>query len=113
MQNTERGMQNENVGRIGLRSAFCILTSALLLLGIGCAETRWQQRQPTQEDPPFGGGFPSSHRPGGEDDPMDRNLRRTEIRPQWRGDNGAPETRVNTAGDTPTGGDSRLDTRTQ
>jgi len=79
----------------------------LACLVLGCADTRWEQRQPTQDDPPFGGGFPSSHRPGGEDDPADANLRRTEIRPQWRGDTGVPETRVNT------GGDTRLDTRTQ
>ena len=83
--------------------------SMVLLLGVmlGCSDTTWQQRQPTQEDPPFGGGFPSSHRPGGADDPMDANLRRSEIRPQWRGDTGVPETRVNT------GGDTRLDTRTR
>ena len=61
---------------------------------LGCAETRVEQRQPTQSDAPFGGGFPSSNRPGGSDDPMDRNLRRTEFRTQYRGDNGAPETRI-------------------
>jgi hypothetical protein len=66
----------------------------ILVCLAGCAETRLEQRQPTQNDPPFGGGFESSHRPGGEDDPMDRNLRRTEIRTRYRGDNGAPETRI-------------------
>ena len=77
-------------------SDFVLRISCLtvLLLVAGCAETKWEQRQPTQNDPPFGGGFESSHRPGGSDDPMDQNLRRSEIRPVWRGDNGAPETRV-------------------
>jgi len=112
-------MQNEGAGQSGLRSAFCVLTSALLLLLLvaGCAETTWQQHQPTQSDPPFGGGFSSSNRPGGADDPMDQNLRRTELRPVWRGDNGAPETRVNTgggpAGGTSDGPDARVDRRTQ
>ena len=86
-----------------MRFALLILVLSLL----GCSDTTWQQRRPTQDDPPFGGGFPSSHRPGGADDPMDPNRRRTEIRPQWRGDNGAPETRVKT------GGDSRLDAPAQ
>ena len=88
----------------------------VLLLGValGCAETRWEQHQPTQSDPPFGGGFASSNRPGGADDPMDENLRRTEFRPVWRGDNGAPETRVNTGGAATSGGpDARIDRRTQ
>jgi hypothetical protein len=80
---------------------------------LGCAETRWEQRQPTQSDPPFGGGFESSHRPGGGDDPMDQNLRRTELRPVWRGDNGAPETRINNSGGAASGPDARLDRRTQ
>ena len=87
-----------------MKAWILVLMGAMLA---GCSDTRWQQRQPSQEDAPFGGGFPSSHRPGGSDDPADANLRRTEIRPQWRGDNGAPETRVNT------GGDARLETRTQ
>ena len=78
----------------------------------GCAETSWQQHQPTADDPPFGGGFESSRRPGGADDPMDPNLRRTELRPVWRGDNGAPETRVNTGG-AASGPDARVDRRTQ
>jgi hypothetical protein len=70
----------------------------LATLAVGCSDTQVVRKQPTQNDAPFGGGFPSSHRPGGEDDPMDQNLRRTEIRPQWRGDNGAPETRVGGGG---------------
>ena len=70
--------------------------TAIIVIGccIGCADTQWVQRQPGPNDPPAGGGFPASHRPGGEDDPMDSNRRRTEIRPQWRGDNGVPETRI-------------------
>jgi len=109
MQNAERRMQNEGTRRNRLRSAFCILTAALLL---GCADTRWKQSQPTQNDPPFGGGFESSRRPDGADDPLDPNLRRTEMRPVWRGDNGAPEQRVNTGG-AASGPDARVDRRTQ
>jgi hypothetical protein len=84
----------------------------ILAATLGCAETRWEQRQPTQSDAPFGGDFESSRRPGGADDPMDPNLRRTELRPVWRGDNGAPETRVNTGG-AASGSDARVDRRTQ
>ena len=89
-----------------------LLLAVTTAAGIGCAETRWQQRQPTQSDAPFGGGFDSSRRPGGADDPMDPNLRRTELRPVWRGDNGAPEQRVNTGG-AASGPDARVDRRTQ
>ena len=87
----------------------------VLVTLLGCAETRWQQSQPTQKDPPFGGGFASSNRPGGGDDPMDQNLRRTDFRPVWRGDNGAPETRVNVNNNTGgmSGPDARIDRRTQ
>ena len=107
-------MQNGGARRIGLRSAFCILTSALLL---GCAETKWEQHQPTANDPPFGGGFAASDRPDYREPPFDPNSRRTELRPVWRGDNGAPETRTNTGG-SPAGGtnggpDARIDRRTQ
>ena len=102
-------MQNEGGGRIALRSAFCILASAFLLLG--CAETQWQQKQPTASDPPFGGGFPAADRPGYREPPFDPNSRRTELRPVWRGDNGAPETRVNTGG--VSGPDARVDRPTQ
>ena len=94
-----------------------VVLLSLVIATLGCAETRWEQHQPTQTDPPFGGGFPASDRPGGADDPLDPNLRRTELRPVWRGDNGAPETRVNTGGG-PAGGiqggpDARIDRRTQ
>lgn len=111
-------MQNEGARRTGLRSAFCILASALLLLVAGCAETRLEQRQPTADDPPFGGGFEASRRPDYREPPFDPNSRRTELRPVWRGDNGAPETRVNTGGGPAAGGtndgpDARVDRRTQ
>src|SRR5829696_3508678 len=110
MQNAECRMQNEDAGRSGLRSAFCVLTSAFLLLVTGCAETSWQQHQPPADDPPFGGGFEAGRRPGDQDPPFDSNSRRTELRPVWRGDNGAAETRVNTGGGAP---DPRLDRRMQ
>jgi hypothetical protein len=92
-----------------------LLPLFVLVTLLGCAETRWEQQQPTQSDPPFGGGFASSNRPGGGDDPMDQNLRRTEFRPVWRGDNGAPETRVNVNNNTGgmSGPDARIDRRTQ
>ena len=77
----------------------------LALLSLGCADMQWGQRQPTQNDAPFGGGFESSRRPGGSDNPLDPNLRRSEIRPTWRGDNGAPETRIGGG----SGPDARID----
>jgi hypothetical protein len=87
----------------------------LLVLGmivlLGCAETRIEQRQPTANDPPFGGGFAASDRPSYREPPFDPNSRRTELRPVWRGDNGAPETRVNTGG--VSGPDARVDRPTQ
>jgi hypothetical protein len=61
---------------------------------IGCSETTWQQRQPTASDQPFGGGFAAADRPGYREPPFDPNSRRTEVRPVWRRDNGAAETRV-------------------
>ena len=60
----------------------------MLVLGItlaGCSGVQMVGHQPTQDDPPFGGGFPSSHHPGGPDDPRDQNLRRHEIQFQIRG----------------------------
>jgi hypothetical protein len=89
-----------------------LLPLLVLVTLLGCAETRWEQRQPTQSDAPFGGGFESSRRPGGADDPLDPNLRRTEWRPVWRGDNGAPETRTTTGG-AASGPDARVERRTQ
>ena len=87
-----------------------VLLPLLVLSFLGCAETRWEQRQTTSDDPPFGGGFEASRRPGHREPPFDPNARRTELRPVWRGDNGAAETRVNTGGGAP---DPRLDRRTQ
>ncbi|MEA2736483.1 MAG: hypothetical protein QOE14_2934 [Humisphaera sp.] len=78
---------------------------------LGCADTQWEQRQPTANDPPFGGGFEASRRPGYREPPFDPNSRRTELRPVWRGDNGAPETRVNTGGSD--GPDASVDRRTR
>jgi hypothetical protein len=99
------------------RNVLRISCLALLALGAGCAETTWQQHQPTANDPPFGGGFEASRRPGYQDPPFDPNSRRSELRPVWRGDNGAPETRLNTggspAGSTQSGTDARIDRRTQ
>ena len=100
-------MQNDGAGPSGLRSAFRILTSAFLLVIVGCAETRLEQRQPTADDPPFGGGFEASRSPNYREPPFDPNSRRTEIRPVWRGDNGAPETRVGGGGTSP---DARVNT---
>jgi hypothetical protein len=62
---------------ISMRVAITVL--ALILLA-GCAgdKLRGETYQPTDNDPPFGGGFPASHRPGG--DPFSANSRRTEIR---------------------------------
>ena len=42
----------------------------LALLGLcvilGCGSPNVLHRQPTDEDVPFGGGFPANHRPGGD-----------------------------------------------
>ena len=56
------------------------LIVSMLLLIAGCANDhlRGETYQPTDNDPPFGGGFPASHHPGG--DPFSANSRRTEIR---------------------------------
>ena len=68
------------------------------MVSLGCSETTLQQRQPTANDPPFGGGFPAANRPSYREAPFDPNSRRTEIRPVSRVDNGAPETRVDGGG---------------
>jgi hypothetical protein len=76
-------------------------TASLLMFAVvvvGCSDTKWQHRQPTAADPPFGGGFPAADRPSYREEPFDPNSRRTEVRPVWRGDNGAPETRVGGGG---------------
>jgi hypothetical protein len=92
-----------------------LLSLLALITLLGCAETRSEQRQPTANDPPFGGGFAASDRPGYREPPFDPNSRRTEWRPVWRGDNGAPETRVNVNNNTGgmSGPDARIDRRTQ
>jgi hypothetical protein len=88
-------MQNENkkFRPLLLRSAFCILSSAFFL---GCTwadqSPRIVQRQATDNDTPFGGGFPASQHPNG--DPFNRAGDQTQIRIDSRGDNGAPETRI-------------------
>ena len=81
-------------------SRHIVACGAALLLGCASADTgpKVYTRQATEHDTPFGGGFPPDHRPGG--DPFDAAGRRNEVRLDWRGDNGAPETRVNTGGDT-------------
>ena len=74
----------------------------LLTMVTGCTSAdhsaRIVTRQATASDTPVGGGFPPSQRPDG--DPFDSASRRNEIHLDWRGDNGAPEMRVNTGGDT-------------
>ena len=58
-----------------------IAIAALILAALaGCAgdKLRGETVQPTDNDTPFGGGFPASHHPGG--DPFNANSRRTEIR---------------------------------
>jgi hypothetical protein len=88
-------------------SRHIVACGAALLLGCASADTgpKVYTRQATEQDTPFGGGFPTGNRPDG--DPFDAASRRNEVRLDWRGDNGAPETRVNT------GGAPRTDTRTQ
>src|SRR3712207_3725939 len=52
----------------------------LTVLLLGCADSiNTESRTPGENDTPFGGGFPDSHRPGG--DPYGANQRRQEIRP--------------------------------
>jgi hypothetical protein len=71
---------------------------ALLVGAIGCSSTdngrttRVENRPMTENDTPFGGGFPTSHRPDG--DPFGRVGTRNQITVQIGADNGAPETRV-------------------
>jgi hypothetical protein len=79
-----------------------VVLLSLVVAPVACSSAdhapRVYTRQATANDTPFGGGFPPSQRPDG--DPFGRESRRTEIRFDTRGDNGAPETRVNTGGDT-------------
>jgi hypothetical protein len=40
----------------------CLMVIAL----VGCGSPAVSHRQPTDNDTPFGGGFPADHRPGGD-----------------------------------------------
>jgi hypothetical protein len=54
-----------------------LVVAAFLL---GCSDSvNLESRTPSENDTPFGGGFPDSHRPGG--DPYGANQRHQEIRP--------------------------------
>ncbi len=55
-----------------------VVTAMTLLAGCAGDKLRGEAYQPTDNDTPFGGGFPASHHPGG--DPFSANSRRTEIR---------------------------------
>ncbi|HTL28700.1 MAG TPA: hypothetical protein VL282_05760 [Tepidisphaeraceae bacterium] len=57
-----------------------ILGILMFIALAGCADDklRGEAYQPTDNDPPFGGGFPASHHPGG--DPFSANSRRGEVR---------------------------------
>jgi hypothetical protein len=77
----------------------------VVLLGIvGCQSsdngrtTNIVNRPMTANDTPFGGGFPASQKPNG--DPFGRAGSRNVIQPHYGADNGAPETRVGSNGDT-------------
>jgi hypothetical protein len=76
----------------------------LACVAVGCSSsddgrtTRVVSRPMTANDTPFGGGFPPSQQPNG--DPYGKARSRTVIQPQWGADNGAPETRVGSNGDT-------------
>ena len=50
-----------------------------VLLLVGCNSPNLESRTPTENDTPFGGGFPPSHKVGG--DPFESYERRQEIRP--------------------------------
>ena len=38
----------------------------ILACAAGCGSPSVSHRQPTEDDTPFGGGFPANHRPGGD-----------------------------------------------
>ena len=54
-----------------------------LALAGGCGSPAVSHHQPTDADPPFGGGFPAQHRPGG--DVTAANDRRGEVRVGFAG----------------------------
>jgi hypothetical protein len=69
------------------------------VMAAGCSSSdgrsaRLVNRPASENDMPFGGGFPPSQRPDG--DPFGRETHRNEVRFEYGGDNGAPETRVDT-----------------
>jgi hypothetical protein len=90
-----------------MRHALALVLFGVLLAGCSSADhgPTVRKRQMTDADTPFGGGFPPNQRPDG--DPFNAASRRDVVELDWRADNGAPETRLNT------GGDTRIDTRTQ
>ena len=61
--------------------------SRLVLLAMfivtGCGSPTVSHRQPSDDDVPFGGGFPATHRPGG--DPTGAAQRRGEVRVAFPG----------------------------
>jgi hypothetical protein len=78
-----------------------VLVTLILLSIASCSDTRVVQRRPDSNETPLGGGPPVNHHP--DADPFGRESRRSEVRFQYRGDNGTPETRI----------DPRVDRRTQ
>ena len=60
-----------------------VLMLVTLALAGGCGSPTVSHHQPTDADPPFGGGFPAQHRPGG--DPTAANDRRGEVRVGFAG----------------------------
>ncbi len=88
-----------------------VIFASLLLPACSSPEngraTRVETRPMTQNDTPFGGGFPPSNQANG--DPFDRSGDRTIVGPRYGADNGAPETRVGGNGDSRlTTGDGRI-----
>jgi hypothetical protein len=71
---------------------------------VGCSSTdngrttKVVNRPANENDTPFGGGVAPSQRPNG--DPFGKTSMRNEIRIEHGADNGAPETRVGSNGDT-------------
>ena len=58
-----------------MKWAFAVLG----VLVVGCAAPNMESRTPTENDTPFGGGFPPSQHPDG--DPFGKSQQRQEIRP--------------------------------
>jgi hypothetical protein len=89
-----------------MRTLVMLIVGAMGVAAAGCSSSdgrsaRLVNRPATETGTPFGGGFPPSQRPDG--DPFGKETRRNEVRFEYDGDNGAPETRV----------DPRVDRRTQ